>query len=378
MSDDNGMTREVEDILRGAAAGQNASNSEEPDADSEDTALELTLEDIPTAADLKQAGAEVEWLWEGWIQKGAVNLIVAEGGIGKTRLLADLNRRIVQGRDWPDGQSMRLPADSRTLWVLADDHHGEFVSLLESFRVPLDLACINAPKKNPYGGTYLDGNEMKRLRKRIEVAKPVFVAIDTVGGATSLDLCSQKEAGYFFKPLQRIARDYQVPILCLHHLNASGDVLGRRATERARIVIKMTRPDPAQEDRRRLEVKKSNLKRPRPLGVTMGTGGNEYDSNPPSEAEPGTRQGGGDPRVEQCKKWLQEELTAGAKLVGQLRKTGENDKGFSSKTIYAAKQALALDEYDALNPAYPNSTKLYKWWRLAAQSSAVPPDAEAF
>jgi hypothetical protein len=48
----------------------------------------------------------------------------------------------------------------------------------------------------------------------------------------------------------------------------------------------MTRPDPeAQPYRRKLWVDKTAAINPPPLGITMGDTGNEYDFNPPTEAE---------------------------------------------------------------------------------------------
>jgi hypothetical protein len=46
--------------------------------------------------------------------------------------------------------------------------------------------------------------------------------------------------------------------------------------------MKMYKPDPAQPDRRRLEVT-GNFKEPPPLGVTIRDGGCDYDFDPPKE-----------------------------------------------------------------------------------------------
>ena len=84
-----------------------------------------------------------------------------------------------------------------------------------------------------------------------------------------------------------LAASSGVAFLGLTHLSKDKDPLGRRIVEKARVVIKMTQPDPeGQPNRRKLWVDKTAAVKPPPLGITMGESGNEYDSRPPSEPEP--------------------------------------------------------------------------------------------
>ena len=96
----------------------------------------------------------------------------------------------------------------------------------------------------------------------IKAVKPAIVIIDTVGNATSKKLYASEDMMSFYKPLQEIARRNQVCLLCLTHLNSGGGMLGRRVLEKARSVLKLDKPDPDQENRRRLEVIKSNSNGP--------------------------------------------------------------------------------------------------------------------
>jgi hypothetical protein len=77
----------------------------------------VTLDGVATLDDLAAAGAEIDWLWEGWIQRNVLTILASEPGGGKTRLTCDLIRRIRHGLPWPDGQAMTLPPDSKVMYV---------------------------------------------------------------------------------------------------------------------------------------------------------------------------------------------------------------------------------------------------------------------
>src|SRR5262249_54849900 len=77
----------------------------------------------------------------------------------------------------------------------------------------------------------------------------------------------------------------EVVMICVTHLNAAGKPLGRRIMGQERVVIQLENPDPDQPNRRKLHVVKSHSLYPKPLGVTMGSTGNEYDTNPPERPD---------------------------------------------------------------------------------------------
>ncbi len=55
-------------------------------------------------------------------------------------------------------------------------------------------------------------------------------------------------------PIISLAHECDVSVLGLMHLSKDQDTLGRRLEGLARAVLKLFRPDPAQPNRRRLEV----------------------------------------------------------------------------------------------------------------------------
>lgn len=96
-----------------------------------------TLADVTTEKDIMDEAGAVKWLWHSWLQCKAVNIISAEEGCGKTRFCVELLRRIRDVRQWPDGSPVpaTLPADSKVLWVPADQNYPELTSVLTEFGV---------------------------------------------------------------------------------------------------------------------------------------------------------------------------------------------------------------------------------------------------
>lgn len=324
--------------------------------------------DVAGIGDLKAAGAKTVWVWDKWIQQGVLTAFAAEGGTGKTRETMDIVRRIRHRLPWPDGSRMiDWPGDTVALWVVGDNHHSELVTLCEAFGTT-DCVKINAHPADIYGGVSLENVEdLAVLEKRIAACKPLLVVIDTVGNTTDKNLSRQEDAKAYYQPLQVIARRQNVAILCLTHLNAGGKVLGRRVMEKVRQVWRMSAETINDHTcRRRLEVIKSNNPYPPAMGVTMSDDGNEYDTNPPASPEDREKaEKGPSQAAKECGEWLAEFLADKPQRVAEIRTKGEG-KGFSSKTIYAAKELLGVIE---------TTSERCKWWGMPDSDPPNPPVA---
>jgi hypothetical protein len=354
LRDGMGLPRDMNKVGRNGSTG----NGRSTDPHQGISHPRIDPNDVTTIADLRKAGSEIEWLWEGWIQNGVVHAIGALAGTGKTRFCADLVRRIRHGMYWPDGSPMTLPPDSKALWVVADENHDELVSLCEAFAIA-DVVLVNSSKSDPYAGTTLIyPQEFSALEARVEAIGPALVVIDTVGNATDKNLTKQEDAREFYKPLQKLARNQRCAVLCLTHLNAGGLFLGRRVVEKVRVAIRMDQP--MGQERRRLEVFKSNSKKPPPLGASMGDCGNDYDSNPPvameHEAQPGATPKLS-PKLQQAFDWLKPLLTSGPKRVKGTR-TAAEEKGITSKDLYRLRDLKKIEEFE--------DAEGYKWWKLTS------------
>lgn len=274
------------------------------------------LEDVPTLGHARRHGAGLEWTWPGWILAGKVNGLSGTFGCGKTRLACELIRRVATGQPWPDGAEMTLPADSRFLFVAADYQHGELVEMSREFGFDEESVYLNASLDRPTDTDLLHSQEqVDRLRRRIELVQPALVIVDPMTAANpNLSQCSAEEVTALYQPLQRLADDFRVPVLLLVHQNAQGTAYGRHATGKFRVELSLWRVPQADGDRYRLEVVKSCVKRPAPLGATQSTAGWEFDDNPPDPPLPGGRRGepgqaGRPPAArEQARQWILERL----------------------------------------------------------------------
>lgn len=317
---------------------------------------EMSADDVATVDDLIRAGSEVRWAWELWIPIGVLTALAAPAGTGKTRFCCDLLRRIRHGLPWPDGREITLPPDSRSLWVVADNHHDQLVELAVKWGLA-DVLRLNASKSDPYGGVILETVEdYLMLEARVKAVRPAFVFIDTVGNSTDKSLSRQEDAKAYYQPLQVMARRHACAVVCVTHLNATGQFLGRRVLEKVRVALKLEKFKG--EKRLRLEAPKSFAREPAPLGVTMGDDGSEYDTDPPEAPEEGGgfsgRPSGPPQRVRDASDWLRDFLKHGARRVSMIRDAAE-DKGITAGSLYRAKEFLGLEEYESEGR---------KWWRL--------------
>jgi AAA domain len=239
-----------------------------------------------TLADIARVVSDQSWLWRDWIARGVLNVVASEPGTGKTRFGLDLARRLWFGLPMPDGQSSGMPEGTRTLWVQGDRNFAEMLQAARDFGLPDDSVALGSSPDDPTGGLDMDDPEaLASLGERIEAAASGLVVIDTVGMVTDRNLCRPEEARAFFAPIIDLAGQTGIAFLGLTHLSKDKEALGRRIVEKARVVIKMTQPDPeGQKDRRRLWVDKSAVVKPPPLGVTIAGRRQRVRLQPPDRA----------------------------------------------------------------------------------------------
>jgi hypothetical protein len=295
-----------------------------------------TKDDLVTLADLESlGGGDLDWIWQGWILRCALALVSADAGVGKTRLAADLVRRVRQGESWPDETPITLPTDAPVIWLAADYQFAELVQLHKDFDLGEEV-YLNSYKDNPLAGTSLDTNEdLAGLCERIDLARPQLVIVDTLGNATDADLCRQEEAKRLAVPLMEIAVKKEVAILLLYHSNREGKPLGRRMVEKCRTVIQLSKPHGVGMGVFDLEVSKSFAIIPPRLRATMSDG--RIDYRPAPEKGPGRP-----PReVEAAAAWILDELgKQDGQTIGDLKQRAESEAGIAKNTYFRAREIL--------------------------------------
>jgi len=300
-----------------------------------------------TLADVARIVSAQPWLWKGWIALGVLNAVAADPGVGKTRFVLDLARRLWLGQPWPDNQPNELPPGTRTLWIQGDRSFAEMLQAARDFGLPDDAVALGSSPNEPFGSLDLDDPAtLTALGERIKAANTPLAIIDTVGMTTARNLSRPDEAREFFAPIMELCNQTGVAMFGLTHLSANKEALGRRIVEKARVVIKMTQPDPdGQPNRRRLWVDKTAVQKPPPLGISMGSAGNDYDFGPPKEPDPAPRKPGPPPaKLEEYKAWLTKQLTPIPARVTDIRR-GAEQVSFSVDTLYRSKDALGVEEY---------------------------------
>jgi hypothetical protein len=240
-----------------------------------------------TAADVGQSASGKPWRWEGWIPPNRIVGVAAGEGVGKTRFLLDLCRRVWLGIPWPDEQPMTLPAQTPSLWICADGHHDEIAEILPNLGLPPDSVVFPAEREDPYDHTSLDVAEtLEYIEGAIVDLKPWCMVVDSLTYATTSDVCEQRSIARLKAPLVRLAQIHEIIVLLSLHMSREGQALGRRVKGITRTLMHLECPDPDRPERLSLWVEKSYAKRPPPLGVTMTDSGNDYDSDPPARSDP--------------------------------------------------------------------------------------------
>ncbi len=323
--------------------------------------------------DLTTSQATGRFIWPNWIVRAHFTLLSSDPKVGKTHLGLDLARRIWFGEKWPDCQPPTFPSGTHTLWICGDRHQDELRERAAAFGLPPEAVRLNALPTEPYGGWDLDNTDnLDLLQELIENEHPGLVFIDTVWRATRRRLNREDEVNAIMTPIVSIAQHCDVSIMGLMHLSKDQDTLGRRLEGLARGIIKMFRPDPAQPDRRRLEVI-GNFREPPPLGVTIRDGGCDFDNNPPEE--PARNPGGRPPeKLDKAIEFLIERLTQrDCKAIDLINEWVA--KGESKGTIFNAKRAMEEDGRLVVD----DSKKPQIWHLIKTGSESVKnPDLDSF
>jgi len=289
---------------------------------------------------------------------------LADQAMGKSILLLRIAACYLRGDPWPDD----TPFDGDTgqvLWCEAESSQGLNWGRARRWGLPVD--DILSPLPDPLDDVLLDDPRHIQAIANAAVLPGVrLVVVDSLTGASRKDI-SDARMFHIVKQLSDLARDLSKPIMLSHHLRKQtafdqrGVVTlqqGRGSLaifQPARAVWAIDKPDPNDQQTRRLSLIKNNLQGESalaPLGFTFGQDGVPRFCTAPQSPRHETLQ-------EHSADLLHSLLSLGPRRTTELREEFDS-MGISWRTVVRAKQKqgiVATRKQDAW------------WWSLPTPSS---------
>ena len=198
-----------------------------------------------------------EWLLGGKIPAGEVTLIAGPGSVGKGILCAALAAAVTRGQLQIDG-SPAGPAGDVILVTPEDDPGSAVVHRLTAAGADLGR-CHDATELG--GGPFLIPGSLLELREQLAGwPETRLIIIDPLLACSTVSLAANVTVRQkIMLPLQRLARDYGVAVVLIHHTTKAGTVASSKGlTDACRSVLTVGL-DKARPEVRVLEVAKTNI-----------------------------------------------------------------------------------------------------------------------
>jgi putative DNA primase/helicase len=218
------------------------------------------------------------WLWGRRFLKGKINLIVGEGGDGKTTIAIMVGSVVTNGGTFPDGQPSGPPG--RVLVLAAEDGAGDtiiprFVAAgadLSFGRIKILTARVNIPKKGdrPAMVHPVCLQDLDYWRWVFERQRPAVIIIDPLPAYLGRGVNDHKNSDVqaALQSFAILANEFGVCVIAITHTGKSTDrklihkVLGSVAYTNIARVVHITVCDPENPGARYLQRQKCNLDEP--------------------------------------------------------------------------------------------------------------------
>ncbi|WP_052754433.1 DnaB-like helicase N-terminal domain-containing protein [Calothrix sp. 336/3] len=181
---------------------------------------------LMTYKDLKEAAQSTvrRWLLNGLIPNASTILLAADGGIGKTKMVYNLAKKIIDGTQFGDfiatGQKRRI------LYYQGDESVGDMYQALET--LGYSESDIQEHVRVRFGWSF---ENMPVLIQDLHEFQPHFIVVDSLSFANRYSMFREGEAEYA-RPLLEcagLATEYNSTFLFIHHTNRDGGVRGTTA-----------------------------------------------------------------------------------------------------------------------------------------------------
>lgn len=186
--------------------------------------------DLLTYDQLKElAGSTVrEWLMNGLIPKSTTILLAADGGVGKTKLVYSLGKKLIQGENF--GQFHATGEKRKIIYYQGDETPDDMMQALESLGYGVE--DINKYVRVRFGWS---AENMPALIQDLKEFNPDFVVIDSLSTANRFSIYQESQMEYARPILEMngLGTQYKTQFLLIHHTNRLGGVRGSTAIRNA-------------------------------------------------------------------------------------------------------------------------------------------------
>jgi hypothetical protein len=303
--------------------------------------------------DIAKTLKPVTWLWEPWIVRGYINLWGADPGVGKSIIALDMCRRIIHDLGFPDDTAIPDPG-ANVLYVDAEGIPNLMDERARAWGMDRSKLFVMYPELGLLD--LLEPSYQDELIERVALLDPALVVVDSLNSISVKGNKNVEDVRELLSFLAILARDYDIPLVLIHHLRKPGrdqrariltqaDLSGSgHITAMGRVVwgisLVQTGPELDRNGPRRVEILKSNFTYPKPIGVEFqglpnGSVLLDWTEHAPEAYEEPTE-------VDRCGEWL----------VGLLGEAGESMKpkevialaqleGYNRRMVYRAKRKLS-------------------------------------
>jgi replicative DNA helicase len=185
---------------------------------------------LMTYEELKEAAGSTvrEWLMNGLVTKKTTIELFADGGIGKTKFIYGICKKIIQGENWGDFSA--TGSKRRVLYYQGDESEGDMLQSLEM--LGYGEQDINKHIRVRFGWST---EQMSVLIQDLVEFKPDVVVIDSLSTANRYSIYKESDMEYA-RPILEInglLRQHNCTCVIIHHANRDGGSRGTTAIRNA-------------------------------------------------------------------------------------------------------------------------------------------------
>lgn len=172
----------------------------------------------------------VQWLWDGWLERGALHMLAGQPGTGKTTIAMALAATISAGGKWPDGS--QAECGEVVIWSGEDDLKTTLIPRL--WAAGADMTKVNFIQGVSHGKEerpFDPATDTDALRASLAGQTDVrLLIVDPIVSAVAGDSHKNAEVRRSLQPLVNLAQELGCALLGITHL--SKGTSGRSPVER--------------------------------------------------------------------------------------------------------------------------------------------------